>query len=76
LVPMAIIRHACDERTGQVAVIWKPVSTRAVSIVSQPVVRSTRREALRSEELSEESSAPCRPWLSIRSSPSSSCLKA
>ncbi|GIX27880.1 MAG: hypothetical protein KatS3mg123_1761 [Burkholderiales bacterium] len=39
---MAFIRHFCDARTGQVAVIWKPVSMRAVSIVSQPVVRSTR----------------------------------
>jgi hypothetical protein len=63
--PMAFcIRHFWDERTGQVAVIWKPVSTRAVSIVSQPVVRSTR------------SAFPLPPASSSAPLSSSSCLKA
>ena len=62
---METIRHLYDARTGQVAVTWKPVSTSAFNIVSQPVVRSMR-PSLSFSSLSS-SSAPLS---------TSSCLKA
>src|SRR5258706_560449 len=40
-VPIETIRHFCEARTGQVAVIWNPLDIRASSSVSQPVVKST-----------------------------------
>jgi len=47
LEPMAFCCYFWAERTGQVAVIWKPVSIRVVIIVSQPVVGHRVSDATR-----------------------------